>query len=349
MNGTVRDTARVAAQAVVLQPQARVGRDLLAFAYSVEGQPGSVVGRDVSVGAYQALIAGTVQRNLVGGMAALAIRGTVGGDVNVSVGGTDGTAPPPTFSPPPAVGIPTVPLGLTVAESAQIGGRLIYESPQSYPIQGRVAQGVTWNQRVVEQPEQRGFGAVVADNLRRLIVLGVIGLLLLWLVPGVTQRLVATIEARPLPSLGWGIVAAFAAIGVIIGVFVVTIALAVLFGGLTLGSLAGLVVVLGLLGDVTISVGLTVFVAFVAQALASYLTGHLLLRWLRPDLLKQRFMPLLVVLPVFVIVTAIPVLGGLITLLAAIAALGAVWLTIRDRGEPAAAAAPVAEPSPVAA
>ncbi len=349
VNGTVRDTARVAAQAVVLQPRAQIGRDLVAFAYSIESQPGSIVGRDMTVAGYQALIAGTAQRNVAGGLAGLEVRGTVGGDVNMSVGGRDGSSAPRWFGPNPTAAVPSVPPGLTVADTARIGGHLTYDSPQSYPIQGQVAQGVTWNERVAPQPEQRGFGAVVADNVRRLIVLGVIALLLLWLVPHATRGLIATIEARPLSSLGWGIVAAFAAVGVIIGVLALTFALAAAFGGLTLGSLAGLVVVLGLVGDLAVVVGLAVFVAFVAQALVSYLTGHALLRWLRPDLLSQRFLPLLVGLPVFVILTAIPGIGGLIALLAALAALGAVWIMVRDRGQPAEAAVPVVSPEPAAA
>jgi cytoskeletal protein CcmA (bactofilin family) len=86
INGTVRDTARVAAQAIVLDPQARIGRDLMVGAYSLETRPGSAVGRDTLIGAYQALLTGTIGRNLAGGLAGLDIRSSIGGDVNVAVG-----------------------------------------------------------------------------------------------------------------------------------------------------------------------------------------------------------------------------------------------------------------------
>jgi cytoskeletal protein CcmA (bactofilin family) len=345
LNGTVRDTARLAGQAVVLEPPARVGRDLVVFAYSVENRAGSAVGRDVTIGAYQALLTGNVARNVVGGMAGLEIQGTVGGDVNVTVGTNDESTPPTMapVSPPPAVVLPFVRPGLTVADSANIAGRVIYEAPRNYAIGGKIGQGVTWNQRAVEQPIQPGFGSVVADNVRRLVALAVIGMLFLRLALRPTQELAATIQVRPLPSLGWGFVAAFAASGVVTGVAIATVLLAVALGALTLGSLAGLVVVLGLLGDVTLAVGLTVFAAYVAQALASYLTGQLLLRQFQPALLARRYTPFLIGLPVFVIVTALPGVGGLIGLLVAIMAMGAIWIRVRDRGEPA----PAAMPSPV--
>jgi cytoskeletal protein CcmA (bactofilin family) len=348
VNGTVRDTARLAAQAVVLEPQARVGGDLVAFAYSVDSRAGSSVGRDVAVGAYQMLLAGTVERNVTGGMQGLEIRGTVGGDVNVSVGGGEAVAQP-YMGPPPAVVVPSVPPGLTVADTARIGGSLTYEAPRSYPVSGQVGQGATWTPRVEEPQAQPGPFSVVADNLRRLVAVGVIGLLLLWLAPQWTQRLATIIETRPLPSLGWGVVAAIAAIAVVIGAAIVTILLAIAFGWVTLFSLAGLVAVLGVLGDVMLVVGLVVFVAFVAQAIMSYLTGRMLLQRVYPSWLSPRVVPLLVGLPIFVILTAIPVIGGIIALLTALAALGAVWIWVRDGREPARAIQPVPAPAAEAA
>jgi cytoskeletal protein CcmA (bactofilin family) len=344
VNGTVRDSARLAAQAIALEPQARVGRDLVAFAYSVENRAGSTVGRDVTVGAYQALLAGSIGRNVSGGMAGLEIRGGIGGDVNVSVGADEETAQP-YMAAPPAIAIPVVRPGLTIADTAQIGGRLTYESARAYPVGGQIRQGATWNARAAEPQSAPSLVSVVADNVRRLVALCVIGLLLLWLLPQWTERLAATIEGRPLPSIGWGFVAASSATGAVIGLAVVTIVLAVAFGAFTLSSLAGLVVVLGLLGDLTLAVGLTVFAAFVAQAIVSYLAGRLLLQRLYPAALTHRAAPLLAGAPVFVILSAIPAIGGLIALLAALATFGAVWIRVRDRREPARAM----QPAPAAA
>ena len=110
VNGTIRDTARIAAQALQFGNDARVGRDLMSAGYSLELRPSSMVGRDLAFGGYQALLAGDIGRNVRGDMRNLALRGAVGGDVNVAVGTGDEGAGTMT-SPPPGILVPTVPPG----------------------------------------------------------------------------------------------------------------------------------------------------------------------------------------------------------------------------------------------
>src|SRR5204863_7291681 len=128
----------------------RVGRDSVFLGHSLENQAGSAVGRDVVIGGYQALLGGSVERNVQGGMEGLELRGSVGGNVDISVGNGNGTAPIMT-APPPAVGIPGIRPGITVAETGRVGGRLTYTSTREFPIAERqVLGGVTWNARPVE-------------------------------------------------------------------------------------------------------------------------------------------------------------------------------------------------------
>jgi hypothetical protein len=182
---------------------------------------------------------------------------------------------------------------------------------------------------------------VLADNIRRLVALAAVGLLLIWLAPRWIRRLADTMQARPLPSIGWGFVTAIAAVGVALGIIFGTILLAVGFGILTLPALSGLVVALGLLAEGSLLVSLGVFLGFVAAAVVSYLAGRWLLERVHPAWATQPIPALLVGLVIFVVLTAIPVLGGIIGLLAAVAALGAMWIAVRDRRE----AAPVAQPA----
>src|SRR5262245_30355357 len=56
-----------------------------------------------------------------------------------------------------------------------------------------------------------------------------------------TRRLADTVETRPLPSLGWGVIAFFAFLAAVITILAVTIALAILLGYLTLGGLVGMI------------------------------------------------------------------------------------------------------------
>jgi cytoskeletal protein CcmA (bactofilin family) len=340
INGTVEHTARVAAQAIQLGSSARVGRDLMSAGYSLEGQSGSVVGQDLAYGGYQALLAGEIGRNVRADMGALALRGTVGGDMTVSVGSPAEGAAPPMTSPPPGLAVPVVQPGLAIADSARVGGHLTYTSEREFPIAGQVGQGVTHTTPAVEPTTAPSFASILADNIRRLVAIGVVGLLLLWLVPRATAQLVDTIEGKPLPSLGWGVVAAIVATAVVIGIAIAIIILAIGFGVVTLWNLTGLVVVLGLLGEAVFVTGLTIYAWVVAQALISYLVGRLILRQTGAARAAHWVVPLLIGVPIFVFFTAFPILGPVIGVLAALAALGSLWIRVRDRNRSATQASP---------
>src|SRR5205814_8915060 len=94
--------------------------------YSLGTRAGSSVGRDVLGGGYQALLAGEIGRNLRAGVQGLELRGTIGGDAEVEVGARQGGASPYMGGAPPGVVMPVVPGGLTLADPAQVKGRLVY-------------------------------------------------------------------------------------------------------------------------------------------------------------------------------------------------------------------------------
>jgi cytoskeletal protein CcmA (bactofilin family) len=341
VTGPVRGSARLAAQAILLDSRAQIGRDVLAAGYSIDQRQGGTIGRDVAVAGYQALLAGSIGRNLLAAVNSLAIRGNIGGNVDAHVGsGEDGGGAG--MSPPPMIAIPSVPPGLTVAESARINGKLTYSSSREYPVAGAVAGGVTWNQRTEDRPAEPQQRSILADSLRHLVVLLIVGALLLLVVPGWVRRLSDTIATRPFPSLGWGLIGWLAAIAASIAIFLVAGFLAVIFGIVTLGSLAALSVVLGLLAEAVLAVGLIVFAVLIAQVVVSYLTGRLLVQRLQPSM-SAPWLPLLVGVVIFVVLSAIPILGGLVALLTAIVALGALWISWLGGAGPAPSA-PAPEP-----
>jgi cytoskeletal protein CcmA (bactofilin family) len=336
VNGTVDGSARVAAQAILLEDATQIGGDLLAFAFSVEQRPGSTVGRDVVATGYQALFAGSIGRNLLGAVNGLDLRGDVGGDVTVRVGSGQDGGVATAMSPPLLIAIPNVAPGLTVADSARIGGRLEPSSDAEPPVARQVPGGVA--------PAPVQERSIVADTaatiLRHLAVLLLVGVVLLLVVPGWTRRLASTIESRPLPSLGRGLLAWLLAIAASIGILLGTVLLAVLFGVATLGPLASLTVVLGVLAEAVLAVGLIAFAGFVAQVVVSFLTGHWIVERLQPAWAAQPWVALLVGAIIFAAIAAIPILGGLVMLLAAILALGALWIAARPPTEVVPAAPP---------
>lgn len=350
INGTVHGSARTAAQAIAIGPGATIGRDLIAFCYSLETRPGSTVSRDLGVWAYQALLTGAVARNVRGGTNGLELRGSVGGNVDVEVGDRepDGRAGGGAAigSPVPAVAIPSVPTGLTVTQSATIGGMLSYTSREQYPIAGQVAGGVTWRQRPVEERPAADPRRPLANVLRQFLTLALIGLLLLWIAPAWVTRLADIVEVQPLPAFGWGLVAGFLFFWTVVALALAAIVLAIVFGIATLGGLAALTLGLGFVGEIVLVAAFVILTAFIAQVLVSYLGGRWLLQRLRPDGTASRATPLITGLVVFVVLSALPVLGPFLKLVVAVLGLGAVWLWGRERLRPAAAgpAAPAASP-----
>ena len=325
INGTIGDDARVGGQAIVLAPGARVAGDLALGGLSLESQPGSAVEGDMLLGAYQGLLSGAVGKSVRGGLNRLELRGTVGGDVDVSI--SDDKTDALRFTPAGQLPIPTVPPSLTLADSARIGGKLIYHSPASASISpsSQVTSGIAFDEQSPAAQPAATTTAWWVSYGRRLASLLLIGLLLVWLLPLWTRRLADSVEARPLPSLGWGLVAFFAFVAAVIAVVVLTIALAILFGYLTLGGLVGMIVALGLLSGAAMVAGYVAFAAYLAQAIVGYMAGRWLLRRLQPAWVEQPFVPLIVGVVLYVVLRAIPWLGGLLALLVVLLALGALW------------------------
>lgn len=327
INGEVRDDARVAGQAILLAPVARVNGDLAVGGLSLENQAGSRVQGDLLIGAYQALLAGEIGRNITGGLNRLELRGSVGGDIDIAVGG-DSDPSAVQFSPAGPIPLPRVQPNLTLADSARIGGKLIYHSIVAATVNpsAQIAGGVTFDPQPATSAQPAGQPAIPGlSYLQRFGGLLLIGLLLLWLMPGWTRRLADTIEARPLPSLGWGLVTFFAFIAAALAVMALTIALAVLLGWLTLGGLVGMTVVLGMLLDAVLVTGYIAFAAYIAQIVVGYMVARWLLRYVQPAWAERPVVPLVLGVLLYVVLRAIPGLGPLVGMAVVLAGLGALW------------------------
>ena len=238
----VEDDARVGGSTITLSSEATIEDDLVAGAYSLETRSDSSIEGDVVFGGFQALLAGDVAGDVIVAGNSVAIDGSVGGDVEAEVGEA-GAGPP--FSPfmfmPDAPQIPTVPGGLTVGPDASIGGTLRYTGPAQAEVpagiideytptispEAEVAQAPSTGQRILDW---------VLNLIRSVISLLIVGLLLIWLLPKCVKRYADVLAAKPLASLGWGVVAFFALplAVLIIGGF--TAGLAVIFGIITIGS-----------------------------------------------------------------------------------------------------------------
>jgi cytoskeletal protein CcmA (bactofilin family) len=327
INGTVDDDVRMAGQVLRLGESAQVRDDVIAAGFSLESKTGSTIGGNLDFASGQALLAGTVQQRVRGASAALQIDGRVDGNVNLVVGHYEPFRPP--FMPKPLVEIPKVPPGLTLTDTARINGRLTYRSEiEANVSQEAVVAGAIMYHGAEAEPLPTPAW-IVLQHLRRLVTLALIGWLLLWFLPTWTQTLASTIEAKPLSTFGWGIVTGLAvwlgAIAILIGTGILTALFALTLQGLTLPVLG-----IGSLLWLALVISFGTFAGFVPQVIISFLGGRWLLEKTRPDRLPNHWTALLIGLIIFVILTAIPILGVLLNGIVILLGLGALWLWWRS-------------------
>jgi cytoskeletal protein CcmA (bactofilin family) len=336
VGGQVDDDVRIAGQALLLDEGARVDDDLLAASLSLENDPDSVVGGTLMYAGYQALLQGTVTEDVNAVVNGLELGGEVGGNVDAEVDGEDGGPPAGVFAP--QADIPTVEAGLTLTDSATVGGNLTYESSTEAQIdpQARIEGEVTRSERPADEEEEETytFADAVFDNLRSFVALLLVGLLLIWVAPNWVRRRAGTVLDRPLASLGWGVLSlvAFVILGLII--LFVTLVLAIIFGLLSLGGLVAPIVVLGLLAEVILVLVFWISTNYLAQIIVSFLAGVLLVEAVRPGRGSGRVLPLVVGLILYVILRAIPVLGPIVGLAVVLLGLGTlfhwIWTKLRS-------------------
>jgi cytoskeletal protein CcmA (bactofilin family) len=314
VSGKVGGTARTAARVVTVEGE--VEGDLMAGAQEVEiGADGSVE-RDVLVGAEQLDVAGRIGGDLRGGVENLTITGTVAGDVDVEG-------------------------DVTVEAGARIDGDLIYTSANTADID----PGATVAGRVVRREPSEAGRFDDAENLlvgllRSVAGALILGLVLLWIVPGLLPATSRSLRSSPLASLGVGVAA-------LVLVPLVVIFLLVLAGWIGAGFSVPLVLMASYL-----------LVLLLSRVIVAFTIGALLLRVNRSDPRPGKgklFFGLLVGVVILAALSLIPVAGGFIDFLVVLFAMGAAILAFfrwRKGPEPyppdlaARAAPPAPEPTP---
>jgi hypothetical protein len=336
LNGAVHDDARVAAYAVAFGERASIGDDGFVLAYSLEAKPASRIGGTAWVAARQARLAGQIAETLAVRAGALALFGLTAGDAHAVVGGLEGFVHS-SLMIDLAIEIPDVPDGLTVAKDAYIGGDLDYSAQHAATIEpGATVVGETrrtpWEAESSTLPAAEEPVAPEAPFPRafdRFVLLALLGLLLLAAAPRFLHARGDELAARPLKSLGWGI-----------GAFVVTGVASFALGTVGLASVVGLAggsgaVAFGLAAATFfMQVGLlAVFLValfYAAPALVCLALGtELFARLGRAPVDDSRsagIAPLLVGCALYAALRAVPFLGVLAAILAALAGLGALAL-----------------------
>jgi cytoskeletal protein CcmA (bactofilin family) len=190
-----------------------------------------------------------------------------------------------------------------------------------------------------DDDEADDFADDALDAFRHFVVLLLIGAALLWLLPRVLGSAETALRERPAASLGFGVLAFLGYVVLLVIAIILIVLLAILFGVLQLGALVAIEIVAGLLAIFVVSFGFVVAVAFLADLVVGLGIARLMARNLEAGW-WQRFGMLAAGVAVVVIVTSLPIVGGIAKLLVILFGLGALflaaWAAWRGRGSAAA-------------
>jgi hypothetical protein len=292
---------------------------------------GAVTG-DVRTAGGQVTINGDVTEDVLAAAGQVTINGRVGQDLIVGTG--------------------QLILNGTVAGSA-VGGVGAYTKTGT--ISGTDSITVTENDRgpvAVARPNP------VLDAIRHFLTVLAVALLALWLAPRLFRTAEAEVRTRPLPSLGWGVVAIIGFIVALIAIVIVMVLLAAVLGALGFGALVGIDIIGGIVLIAALVLVFIVSAAFLVDAIVGLALARLVAgrsgRFATaversstrvPD--RWSDLGLIVVgVAVVVLLTSLPVIGGWIGLVVLLLGLGALWLARGDRPRLVAATAVPAASTP---
>jgi cytoskeletal protein CcmA (bactofilin family) len=332
-NGEINGSVYAAGASLVLAPESRVQRNVFAAAFSLESQPGSIVGIDLSSFAYQTLVYGETQRDVNASVVALEIGGIVGRNVNADVEPPESDQPSFQF---PIPGAPaTVPSGLRVTEDAVIGGKITYISTenQDEAILSQPQGGIVYKPRTQQPSPAFSFdaGDWLAGRFRELATLTILGLVAAWLAPEVLRGAGEQARLKPLRSAGWGLLAIIAGfVGVGLAALLILLG-GILIGIVSLGGLSRAVFWIGIPGLISVFSMFLLLVVYGSKVVVAFLAGQKIVATLAPGSTERRFTPIIIGVIVYSVLAAIPLLGLLVGLSASLVGTGAIWLLYKDR------------------
>ncbi len=295
--GTINVTGHVGGSIIAaggnITVNGSVAQDIVVTGGMIDVGSGATVGRDLVVAGGTATVSAPVARRVQMASGSLTLRNKVGGDVRGTVDHLK-------------------------LDGAQIAGNLDYTSNNAVElVNGASVSGATTRHMPIDRGGGAGNGLL--GWLRALIGILALGLILIFLLPGLSTRAIDIERAQPWASLG---------IGAAILVITPIVALVVFIVGIFLGFWW-----LGLL-----LIPLWILALAIGYVISGFLLGRLIfaqLGWGR----YHDALALLAGLFVLAVVGVIPVIGWLIGLVALILGAGALALVVtqRVRMRPAAA------------
>ncbi len=341
VNGHITGSVLGGMTSMIIGDTAEVYRNLYFGGYSLEIESGSVITRDASVGAYQLILAGEIQRDLNLNAGALDMTGTIGGDATLSISEPQPSGTIPAFGMPNDMPQPIAP-GLRIAPEAVIAGHLTYTSPeeQASAIQSQPGGGVTYNKSVVDPssptPQRSPRPPMLQwlwSFLKNLFQLLVVGALAVWLIPTWLNRTATQAQKKPFQSALAGLLAIPAVYIAALVVAGLIILVAIVLGLLALGGLSNLVTGVSFALLTIVVTAFTFLVSLGSKVIVAFVFGRLLMERAFPQAAHRNWWALGAGVLVYALVASIPLIGWVIALLVTLVGVGAVWFLYRSHVE----------------
>ncbi|GAP41021.1 bactofilin family protein [Flexilinea flocculi] len=344
IDGQVTGSVFTGGASLSLDKTAEIGRNVFYGGYSLEAAEGSQIGKDLFAGIYQAMLKGSIERDVKAGAGAFELSGNVGRDVNVDLGIISNKNDQSMnfmknmpFMQNPAIP-DAIPVGLRISDEAEIGRNLTYSCSQdlSAGIQSTPGGKITFNEvTTAETVEKHGFLnrflLWLVDTARKFITLLILGLLAVWLIPLLLKKTEEQVKTQPLPSAGYG------ALTIILGYLAAIVAAGIIFGVgilislLTLGGLSKVIFGVGFSGLSLLVTIFTFLVSYGSKIVVAFMVGNWILSKIAPSAKGRNYWAIVIGVILYVILSSIPLVGWIFTLAAKIIGMGAMWLAYRAR------------------
>lgn len=319
--------------------------DLMSLSLSATLEDGVKIAGNVTAAGYQLILEGNTGGEVNFWGSALRLNNAVGGNVDAVVGDpqSSGISQLQTLIVPFGWDIELENPGLVMGRRSAIEGDLRYSGAAEGTMEGKVA-GATVFIPIITQPDltqiinnedQGGLRLIVAQVLRELVVLALIGFVGLVFVPRHFQMPLRTLQSRTLPSVGVGLLAFIVSFPVTIVLIILIVFLVIV--PLVLLQLDGLFVALvggALLG--TWGGGASVFyftAIFVSRAVVCLLLGRLIVQAVLGDDGSPRitFISIVVGVVLLSILVSLPVVGIIASAVTAFWGLGAILIVVQTQ------------------
>lgn len=177
VNGNVSNDIRAAGGEVRIG--GNVGDNVLVFTGQFILEKDAMISRDLTLGAGNAAIDGTVNGNINGGVSDLEMRGATKGNVTMEIENK-----------------------INIFPGATIGGNLEYEAPQQAEISGIISGKTTYKESPKKEDD---LTSRIESEIMGYLWLLLIGIVSLVFIPELTQRNSDRISIKPFKNLLWGL------------------------------------------------------------------------------------------------------------------------------------------------